>query len=1177
MLKVPATCVPFWSHGGTRTAGVGLWVQRRFLDNFNSISPEDWHEVVPGRVGILRLDGALGSLDLVVLYMPTGAAQEERARIRRAIRHGLRPREAALTLMFGDWNYVSENADRFGHEGARWAGMHDLPEQRQFEQEFGDGRGFTELEQEAYTHQSAIGRSRLDRVYSNHFLCDQLDRDWGCVALPWAPTLSAHRPIAFFRRCRPQHALPTKPLRTDILRDPEWPRRTVMAYTDATALEASPPDALRKLVLLKESMVQVADRMTEEKRDCPTPTAPDRLGTTMQLIRAAEKVRLGVMRRCAAEYPHLRTFIDPNDPEARSRPGMTQLRQHAVELGRQALLDDLRGFQEARSNMDPMQAQAVKDNLHSRLRRFAPGASSVLRAVQLSDGSVTTRPAEIAQALATHWSQVFGTRPLDRVALERWLEQSLPPDAPRPQQDPRAWAVRRRDVSRALRTSGNSMAGPDRIPYEAWRRLGALGVDILFGTARAMASPTFSADIRRAYGLAAHEPHPFNLGTLVCLPKKPVGVHPQHGEIYTAEATRPLCIVDTANRLIANAYRFRWEPLLDPCVHAAQHGFLPGRSLLSNVVDVEEAAASFALQEQHAAIFLFDFSAAFLSVNQEFLIQSLVQLGIPAAAVCVVQALYDCCRCVLSFGGQVWDGFRLSAGIRQGCPLSPLLFATVLDPFLRTLQRRLPRVVVRAYADDIAVVLPDLFSDLAGLRALYEELAAASHLALNLPKCVCLPLWEAPLQEVSDRVAASCPAWAGMEFSRVGKYLGFFVGPEKGWKSWEAAGAKMLRRARAWPWNALGLFYAAVAYNTYVASLPAFVAQLEPYPSDFAELEAKVLRLAAPGPYAWASPADLCRLRDHYGQAGQFQSLSIVAQAAKLRVAHFEADRTGGLQLKPRADRLRALLRSTDHAVRRAHWRHWFDSNPLLVLAEAAADSRARGVSHTAIVATLSGGEPRPWPRAVWDKVSHGYQAAASQYLRQVGDYNEHERMRNKLTRWRLSGFPRRNALSALRRLDRLKSITAPRVRAAALSTLWNRWATARRFQTSRPCVLRCSQTAQDCIEHYACCPVVRDVAAAHLRLRLRSHPEALADFLLIDLPPDPAPEENVLCRMALLVAAVYAATNSARHNPPAHVDEARAMVQQAIGNAAAGHRHTERVLSQVWTDIPHVRSRRRQ
>ena len=135
---------------------------------------------------------------------------------------------------------------------------------------------------------------------------------------------------------------------------------------------------------------------------------------------------------------------------------------------------------------------------------------------------------------------------------------------------------------------------------------------------------------------------------------------------------------------------------------------------------------------------------------------------------------------MLSFGGQVWDSFRLSAGIRQGCPLSPLLFATVLDPFLRTLQRRLPRVVVRAYADDIAVVLPDLFSDLAGLRALYEELAAASHLALNLPKCVCLPLWEAPLQEVSDRVAASCPAWAGMEFSRVGKYLGFFVGPEKG-------------------------------------------------------------------------------------------------------------------------------------------------------------------------------------------------------------------------------------------------------------------------------------------------------------------------------------------------------------------------------------------------------------
>ena len=49
----------------------------------------------------------------------------------------------------------------------------------------------------------------------------------------------------------------------------------------------------------------------------------------------------------------------------------------------------------------------------------------------------------------------------------------------------------------------------------------------------------------------------------------------------------------------------------------------------------------------------------------------------------------------------------MKAGIRQGCPLSPI-FASVSDFFLRRLQRKLPDTVSRAYADDIAAVIPNM-------------------------------------------------------------------------------------------------------------------------------------------------------------------------------------------------------------------------------------------------------------------------------------------------------------------------------------------------------------------------------------------------------------------------------------------------------------------------------------
>ena len=53
---------------------------------------------------------------------------------------------------------------------------------------------------------------------------------------------------------------------------------------------------------------------------------------------------------------------------------------------------------------------------------------------------------------------------------------------------------------------------------------------------------------------------------------------------YRGEDTRPLNVVNTDNRLIANAVRLHVEPLLEQWVSPMQQGFLKGRSLLSNVV-----------------------------------------------------------------------------------------------------------------------------------------------------------------------------------------------------------------------------------------------------------------------------------------------------------------------------------------------------------------------------------------------------------------------------------------------------------------------------------------------------------------------------------------------------------------------------------------------------------------
>ena len=182
--------------------------------------------------------------------------------------------------------------------------------------------------------------------------------------------------------------------------------------------------------------------------------------------------------------------------------------------------------------------------------------------------------------------------------------------------------------------------------------------------------------------------------------------------------------------------------------------------------------------------------------------------------------------------------------------------------------------------------------------------------------------------------------------------------------------------------------------------------------------------------------------------------------------------------------------------------------------------------------------------------------------------YDAEHRMRHKFQRWNLTVLPRWAAARAFTRLNYLHEHAPPRVSAAALSTLWNRRTTARRFQLFAPRCLGCSDTAADSIEHYAHCPLIRSAAETELRLQLREWPHTLGDFMLITRPTcnDPrVTQERILLRMALLVAAVYRVTGAARRRRPRTTQETHSMVRQALLESVKNHPNAAQELHTVW------------
>ena len=224
------------------------------------------------------------------------------------------------------------------------------------------------------------------------------------------------------------------------------------------------------------------------------------------------------------------------------------------------------------------------------------------------------------------------------------------------------------------------------------------------------------------------------------------------------------------------------------------------------------------------------------------------------------------------------------SGVRQGCPISPLLFAASVDVLLCMLARKIPNSTIRAFADDIGAVFESWEHDSIIAEELFSEFAIMSGLELNIKKTVCIPLWSSGQTDIAADLNNSDRAWKNICLSDKGTYLGFVEGPGRCGESFKKPTIKFQKRCKEWSKIDAGLQFNTIAYNSFAASTLAFVAQLEPPPQSVIDAEAKGIRGLVPGPGNWCSTQDCFFLKEAFGQTKSFRSIEFVGQGAKLRV-----------------------------------------------------------------------------------------------------------------------------------------------------------------------------------------------------------------------------------------------------------------------------------------------------
>ena len=126
------------------------------------------------------------------------------------------------------------------------------------------------------------------------------------------------------------------------------------------------------------------------------------------------------------------------------------------------------------------------------------------------------------------------------------------------------------------------------------------------------------------------------------------------------------------------------------------------------------------------------------------------------------------------------------------------------------------------------------------------------------------------------------------------------------------------------------------------------------------------------------------------------------------------------------------------------------------------------------------------------------------------------------------------------------------------LGTGWNKWCTEGRFQRNGPCRLGCDNRAEDRIEHYVCCPTIRQFHRSELRI---------TDCNLLEgwlgIRPNMTDKERTLNAIGAYCS--YRVFNLVKHSGALPKEEVIRAMQQYGRDAVARHPRAVKTLEQVW------------
>uniref|UniRef100_A0A8C5PEB2 Reverse transcriptase domain-containing protein n=1 Tax=Leptobrachium leishanense TaxID=445787 RepID=A0A8C5PEB2_9ANUR len=385
--------------------------------------------------------------------------------------------------------------------------------------------------------------------------------------------------------------------------------------------------------------------------------------------------------------------------------------------------------------------------------------------ITTSQTTTTSHPAEILQAFRNFYQTLY-SRLVDRSSLmpegclRTHLAAKIGARLTAVQAEALGSPIIAGEITTALKSSKNGKTpGPDGFPVEYFKKFAPDLHPHLLATFNAIGEGTELPDS----ALMAH---------ITVLPKS--GRDPLLCDSY-----RPISLINADVKLLAKILATRLKTHLPSLVGSDQVGFIPGRMARDATTRALDAIRVARNSDTPLLLLSTDAEKAFDKVDWQYLFGTLEEMGVGRGFLTWLQALYRNPTARVRVNGALSHPVSIRRGTRQGCPLSPLLFALSLEPLLQSIRSN-PHITgvkgralthkVAAYADDLLFFVTEPQTSLVAIHQELTVYGTQAGLTINKRKSEMLDISLTPVQ--ATWVSRSCQfRWCDGRM----KYLGIWL------------------------------------------------------------------------------------------------------------------------------------------------------------------------------------------------------------------------------------------------------------------------------------------------------------------------------------------------------------------------------------------------------------------